>query len=326
MTKFDRRMLLGAALVGPMAVSASGAVAQAPADPAEVVRLWPGRPPGAPGVLPVTQVRDRIATSGFQDRIATSIGEPLMTVFRPARPNGAAVLVIPGGGYVRVVIDKEGFETARRLADAGITAFVLRYRLPGDGWADPADVPLQDAQRAVRLIRAGAADWGVDPSRVAAMGFSAGGHVAASLSTRHAAAVYAPVDAADGLSARPDLAALIYPVIDLAPPNAHAGSRAQLLGRAPSAEAEAAYSPHRHVGAHVPPTFLLHAMDDDSVPVENSLAYLAALRAAKVPAEAHLFEEGGHGFGLRLIQGKPAAAWPDLFLAWAARRGLLKAG
>lgn len=316
-----RRSLLALAA----AAAAAPARGQAPPDPTEVIPLWPGRPPGAAAVLPKAEVFDRVATSGFQDRIVTDIGEPLMTVFRPARPNGAAVLVAPGGGYIRVVIDKEGFETARRLNEAGITAFVLRYRLPREGWSRAADVPLQDAQRAMRLIRARAAEFRVDPRRVAVMGFSAGGHVAASLSTRYADEVYALTDAADRLSARPDLSALIYPVIDMSLPHAHRGSREALLGASPSPGLEAAYSPHRHVNAQTPPTFLVHSADDDSVPVENSLSYLEALRAGKVAAEAHIFEEGGHGFGIRLAAGKPAAAWPDLFLAWAGRKGLTKA-
>lgn len=262
-------------------------------------------------------------TSGFQDRFVTGIAEPLMTVFRPAKPNGGAVLIAPGGGYIRVVIDKEGFEVGHRLAAAGVTCFVLRYRLPAEGWDRPADVPLQDAQRAIRLIRAGVAKWKIDPARVCAMGFSAGGHVMASLATRHGAQVYAPVDAADRLSARPDLSALMYPVIDMARPFAHPGSREALLGAEPTPAQEAAYSPHRHVDATTPPTFMVHAWDDPSVPTENSLNYLAALRAAKIPAEAHIFEEGGHGFGIGLAKGKPAAAWPDLCLAWSARRGFL---
>lgn len=316
----DRRALVALTLAAAPALAA----AQEPADPTETIELWPGTPPGAPAVLPQDVITDRVATSGFQDRFATRVGRPRMTVFRPARPNGAAVLIAPGGTYVRVVIDKEGFETARRLAQAGITAFVLRYRLPIDGWADKADVPLQDAQRALRLIRADAARYGVDPKRVAVMGFSAGGHVAASLSTRHAAKVYRPVDAADALDARPDLSALIYPVIDMSLPHANRGSRESLLGPSPTAEQEAAYSLHRRIDRTTPPTFIVHAWDDASVPVENALGYLAGLRAAGVAAEAHLFEEGGHGFGIRLIQGKPAAAWPDLFLAWAGRRGLFR--
>ncbi|MFN3582656.1 alpha/beta hydrolase [Phenylobacterium sp.] len=318
---FHRRTMLG---LGLTAAATPAVAAIAPADPGEIVPLWPRLPPGAPAVLPREEVRDRAATSGFRDRIVTGVARPLMTVFRPARPNGAAVLVIPGGAYVRVVIDKEGFETARRLNAAGVTAFVLRYRLPGDRWTPRTAAPLQDAQRAMRLIRSNAAAFGVDPARVAVMGFSAGGHVAATLCTRRAEAAYPPLDAADGQDARPDLACLMYPVIDMSPPHAHRGSREALLGSAPAPDAEAAASPHRHVNARTPPTFLVHAMDDDSVPVANSLAYLAALRAARVPAEAHLFEEGGHGFGIRLIQGRPAAAWPDLFLAWAARKGFVK--
>ncbi|MGZ5986355.1 MAG: alpha/beta hydrolase [Caulobacteraceae bacterium] len=319
----DRRALIGLAATAAAAVPARAA--EAPPtfpDPTEVVPLWPGRPPGARAQLPREQVTDRVKTSGFQDRFVTGIGQPLMTVFRPARPNGAAVLIAPGGGYIRVVIDKEGFEVAHRLAAVRITAFVLRYRLPAEGWDHAAQVPLQDAQRALRLIRARAAAFGVDPRRVCAMGFSAGGHVMASLATGHASAVYAPLDAADGESARPDLSALIYPVIDMARPFAHAGSREALLGKAPTSDAEAAYSPHRHVGPMTPPTCLVHANDDPAVPTENSLNYLAALRAQAIPAEAHIFEEGGHGFGIWLARGKPAAAWPDLFLAWAARHGL----
>lgn len=313
----DRRKLFTIAAFA----AASPALAQA-SDPTETIRLWPGPPPNAPDVLPREQTVDRIKTSGFQDRFVTDIGEPLLTVFRPARPNGAAALLMPGGGYIRVVIDKEGFEVARRLADAGVTAFVLRYRLPREGWTS-RDVALQDAQRAMRLIRARAAGDGLDPARVLAMGFSAGGHLAASLATGFAKPVYAPVDAADPLSARPDLSGLLYPVIDMDPRHAHAGSRTALLGGAPTPALEAAYSPHRHVTADTPPTFVVHSADDASVPLENSLAYLAALRAAKVPAEWHVFEEGGHGFGIRLAQGKPAQVWPELFLAWAARRGFL---
>ena len=315
----DRRSLIGLAVAAPALAAAAP-----PPDPTEVARLWPGRPPGARDRLPREQVVDRIATSGFQDRFVTGIGAPLMTVFRPARPNGAAVLVIPGGGYIRVVIDKEGFEVGHRLAAAGVTCFVLRYRLPAEGWDAAADVPLQDAQRAMRLIRAGASRYGVDPQRVCAMGFSAGGHVAASLATRFSERAYAWIDEADHQPARPDLSGLFYPVMTMARPFAHEGSREALLGRTPTPAQEAAYSPQLHVTPETPPSFLVHAWDDPAVPIENSLGYLAALRAARVPAEAHLFEEGGHGFGIYLARGKPAAAWPELFLRWAARRNFLK--
>ena len=235
------------------------------------------------------------------------------------------MLIAPGGGYIRVVIDKEGFEVGHHLAAAGITSFVLRYRLPAEGWDRAADVPLQDAQRALRLIRANAQRFGIDPKRVAAMGFSAGGHVAASLATRHQAKVYKPLDAADRLDARPDLSVLMYPVIDMHRTFAHPGSREALLGKPPERGAEDLYSPQMHVDGRAPPTFIAHAWNDASVPTENSLNYLSALRAAKVAAEAHFFEEGGHGFGIWGARGKPAAAWPDLFLAWAGRRGLMGA-
>jgi acetyl esterase/lipase len=319
----DRRVLIGLAATAAAASPVMAAALPVLPDPTEVVPLWPGRPPGAQATPPHEEIIDRVKTSGFQDRFVTGIGRPLMTVFRPSRPNGAAVLIAPGGSYIRVVIDKEGFEVGHRLAAAGITCFVLRYRLPAEGWDRQADVPLQDAQRAMRLIRAGAGSWSIDPKRVCAMGFSAGGHVAASLATRHGAQAYAPVDAADHLDARPDLSALIYPVIDMAQPFAHPGSRTALLRASPSPATEALYSAHRHVNATTPPTFVVHAWDDPTVPTENSLGYLAALRAAKLPAEAHIFEVGGHGFGIYLARGKPAAAWPELFLAWAGHRGFL---
>jgi acetyl esterase/lipase len=316
--------LTGALAAGPALAAAPDAAALT--DPAETIPLWPGTPPGARAVLPTEQIVDRVASSGFRDRYVTGVGKPMMTVFRPARPNGGAVLVIPGGGYIRVVIDKEGFETGRRLSAAGLTAFVLRYRLPGEGWDRPADIALQDAQRAMRLIRAGAAGFRIDPGRVAVLGCSAGGHVAASLCVRAFDPLYPAPDAADSQEPQPNLCALLYPVITMSPPLAHAGSRTALLGAAPTPAIEAANSPDQHVNERTPPTFLVHALDDPSVPVANSLQYLAALRSAKIPAEAHLFEEGGHGFGIYLARGKPAAAWPDLFLAWAWTHGLTGAG
>jgi len=318
---FDRRTLLALSAATPAAADLAPNLTRPPADPAEIIRLWPGSPPGALAAPPREQIVDRRPQSGFQDRFVSGIGTPLMTVFRPAKPSGAACLIIPGGGYIRVVIDKEGFEIAHRLSAAGVTCFVLRHRLPAEGWSNASEVPLQDAQRAIRLIRADAARRRLDPARVAVLGCSAGGHVAASLATGFERATYASVDTADGLSARPDLCGLLYPVIDMARPYAHSGSRTALLGPDPAPEIEALHSPHRQVTGRTPPTFLVHAADDASVPVENSLNHLAALRAAKVPVEAHIFEEGGHGFGIWLARGKPAHAWPALFLAWAGRKG-----
>lgn len=263
-------------------------------------------------------IADRTRAGGLRDRAYDRIRTPHMDVFRAARPNGAAVLITPGGGYARVVIDKEGYELAAWLQARGITAFVLFYRLPAQGWADRANVPLADAQRAIRLIRARAAEWRVDPARVATIGFSAGGHLCADGCTRFARTVYTPVDRADTLSARPMLSAPIYPVISMDPAIGHTSSRTHLLGNTPGAAAIAEHSPDRQVSAATPPCFLVHAEDDPVVPVENSLRFRAALKGAGVAVETHLFERGGHGFGLR----GPAGHWPDLWAAWAVRHGL----
>jgi len=322
--RLGRRTLLTLGAAAAAAPALAAGETDVP-DPTEVVRLWPGPPPGAPASLPREQITNRIATSGLQDRYVTGVAQPILTVFRPARPNGAAMLVIPGGGYIRVVIDKEGFEAGHRLAAAGVTAFVLRYRLPADGWAQRHDAALQDVQRAMRLIRANAAAYGVDPARVGVIGFSAGGHLTASLSTRWDAPLYAPIDAADRLAARPDIAALGYPVMTMSAPLFHKGSADALLGADAAPELRDAYSPERHVRPDTPPSFMFHAADDPAVPLENSLNYMRALRAQKVAVELHVFEEGGHGFGIARARGKPAAAWPDLFLTWAQRHRFLPA-
>jgi len=312
----NRRTALGFAAAAMTPVSQT----MAPADPTETVRVWPGAAPGGERVTVTPRVVERSTDPAFHDRFAQYTTEPILTVLRPARPNGASLLLIPGGGYKWAVVDKEGLDCARVFTAAGVTCFVLRYRLPGDGWAAGADAPLQDAQRALRLVRAQAAAEGLDPARVAVLGASAGGHLAGMLTARKDA-TYASVDAADEASFRPDLSILLYPVATMADPFVHAGSRRELLGEAPTAEAIERYSLERMDWRGAPPVFLLHAMDDAAVPVENSLQLLSTLRAAGVSAEAHLFEEGGHGFGVRLIEGKPAAVWPQLVLAWAARRG-----
>ena len=209
----------------------------------------------------------------------------------------------------------------RWLSDRGFTAFVLFYRLPYDGWEAGPDVALADAQRAMRVIRHRANDFAIEPERVAAMGFSAGGHLCADLATRFGADVYAAQDDADVLSAKPFCAAPIYPVISMSEPFAHAGSRERLLGAAPPAALELAHSPDQNVPANAPPFFLLHAEDDEVVPVENSLLLRAALRTAGVPVETHLFQNGGHGFGLRKTMGKPVEAWPQLWREWTQSIG-----
>lgn len=321
-----RAFLTAAGGLSLAAVAVRGAAQTPPpgaaaGDPTETIDLWPGTPPGMPPTPPVETVTERSTDATYRDRAVEGVARPRLVVFRPARPNGAAMLVTPGGGYRRIVIDKEGYELARWLVERGVTVFVLFYRLPGEGWAARADVPLADAQRAMRIIRHRSERYGIDPARIGALGFSAGGHVCADLMTRFAAAVYAPVDAADAMSARPCLAAPLYPVVTMTGARAHAGSRLALLGEAPTPAQEAAHSPHLNVPADAPPAFLLHAEDDEVVNVENTLLLRAALRARGIPVETHLFARGGHGFGLRLAAGKPVSAWPELFLAWS--RGLL---
>jgi len=327
-----RRETLLAALAAPLAAAAHAQtpppsrsdppVAPGIPEPGETIDLWPAGAPGMPVTALVETVNERSKDRAVTDRAVYGITKPRLVVFRPKVPNGSAVMVTPGGGYRWVVIDKEGYEIGRWLAARGWTVFVLFYRLPGEGWKAGPDVALADAQRAIRLIRARADHYGIMPERVAAMGFSAGGHVCADLATRYAASVYKPVDAADRLSARPDLAAPIYPVQSMTLPVAHAGSRELLIGRDASPELERAHSPQHNVTAGTPPCFLVHAEDDDTVPVENSLAFRAALKAARVPVETHLFENGGHGFGLRRAMNKPAEIWPDLFVNWARTHGL----
>jgi len=230
-------------------------------------------------------------------------------------------MLIPGGGYSRVAIGHEGYSIARRFAEAGYVCFVLLYRLPADGWAAGAEAPLQDAQRALRLVRSMAGKEKFDANRVGVIGFSAGGHLAAWLTSRTPVESYKPVDAADREPIKAAVAAYMYPVIQMEGPFVHKGSRTQLLGENPSAERMRAYSLDQDVSAQTPPVFLAHAIDDPAVPVDNSIAMLAALRAQKIPAECHLFENGGHGFGIT-AQAQSAAPWPDLFLAFAKRHGV----
>jgi acetyl esterase/lipase len=316
-TDLTRRFLVAAS-------PALGLAAPARANAATVLPLWPGAAPGGGAVTVTEDVVERpLSPGGLRDRIVKGVRRPTLTVFEPARPNGASLLMTPGGGYKWVVMDKEGYECAERFAAAGVTVYVASYRLPGDGWAAGPAVALQDAQRALRLVRGRAAARELDPKRVGVMGFSAGGHVAGSLSLMWDRPTYAAVDDNDRLSARPDSAVLVYPVATMSPPFAHPGSRERMFGPAPAPAQERAWSLEANARPDAPSTFLLHAADDAAVPVENSLRLESALRAAKVATELHVFEEGGHGFGLRFAKGRPVEAWPDLVLAWWKRKGFV---
>ena len=281
--------------------------------------LWPGTPPGAPHPLP-RPAWNMFADPNYPQLWIKGIAAPEVNVFRPALADGSSILVIPGGGYEFLAIQNEGLHPAEFFNARGTTVFVLSYRLPGEGWANRALVPLSDAQRAMRLIRSRAGELKIDPNRVGVMGFSAGGHLAADLTVSHDQPAYAPIDAVDRLSARPAFSALIYPVATLQP-FTHAGSRDTLLGPNPQATLLHARSPELHINAATPPSFLVHSFDDTTVPIDNSLAWIAAARAAKSSVEAHLIAQGGHGFGLHLPPSNPGSRWPDLFALWMRQHG-----
>ncbi|MEC5396721.1 alpha/beta hydrolase [Uliginosibacterium sp. H1] len=284
-----------------------------------ILQLWPGDAPGSEGLDFDLQCVERSADPAVRDRAVSSIRRPTLTVFRPAHPNGCGVLLTPGGGYQRIVLDKEGEDIAQWLNALGVTVFLLQYRLPAEGHNHGADVPLQDAQRALRLIRQRAAEWGLD--HVGALGFSAGGHVAAMLATCHVREVYAAVDAADALSARPDFVLLGYPVISMDAAIAHAGSRQALLGSDESHVRR--YSAECQVNAQTPPLFIFLPDDDASVLPENSVRMYLAARHAGVSAELHSFQRGSHGFGIRFARHGTVAAWTGLAEGWLRQNGWL---
>jgi len=263
--------------------------------------LWPEGAPGAVGAAPADK--------------------PKLTVYRaPAEDaNGAAVVVCPGGSYGRLASDHEGKQVAEWLNSLGVSAFVLQYRL-GPRYRHPA--PLQDAQRAIRLVRARAADWGVDPARVGILGFSAGGHLASTTATHFDDGREGAADPVERQSARPDFAVLAYPVISLEGAPAHSNSRRNLLGEPADPALVELLSNERQVTARTPPTFLFHTADDPGVLATNSLLFFEALQAKGVPGELHVFAHGKHGVGL--AADDPALSqWPRLCALWMQARGLL---
>lgn len=285
---------------------------------AESLPLWPGTPPGGAGFAGQTLPKD------WPSVYVRNVAVPELRLFRPTRSNGAGVLVIPGGGYQFVSVGNEGVDIAGRLTALGLTVFVLTYRLPDEGWPDRADVPLQDAQRAMRLIRSRAPEFGIQANTVAAVGFSAGGHLAATLATAYKTPVYEPLDAIDRLSARPFATGLVYAVITMVKRWTHDPLRERLLGPNPSEALIAAHSTELHVDGSTTPCFLAHAADDETVPVENSLLFLDAMRKAKRPVEAHIFQEGNHAFGIGR-PGTPSADWIALYSTWLQRLNATRA-
>jgi acetyl esterase/lipase len=262
--------------------------------------LWPH---GAPGALPnpapeadTTTAKDNLIAGKPLIRLG-NVSTPTLTLYTPAGKNtGAAVVVFPGGGYRILAIDLEGTEVCDWLTSAGITCVLLKYRVPDTGPFPKSAAALQDAQRAVGIVRSRTAEWHIDPKRIGVLGFSAGAHLAAALSTHFEKRLYDPIDAADQISCRPDFAVIVYP------------------GYLAIAEQNFAANADIHPTEQTPPSFIVQA-EDDPVHVENSTVYFLALKNAKVPAEMHLYAQGGHGYGLRRTE-LPVTGWPQLVETW----------
>jgi acetyl esterase/lipase len=282
------------------------------------ISLWQGKVPGAIACKSYNLIADSSGAWTYMRNITN----PQLDMYpAPAgTANGTAVVICPGGGYWGLAYKHEGYQVAAWLNSLGVTAFVLKYRLPDSAiMNNKAIAPLQDAQEAIRTLRRHAKAWGINPSKIGIMGFSAGGHLAATLSTHFAEPVYQP---SDTTSARPDFSILIYPVISMDSLLTHAGSRSNLLGNAPSAQLVRHFSNEYQVSATTPPAFLVHSSDDGTVPVQNSIAYATALGRYRIPYELHIFQSGGHGYGLGRSQNTEAA-WPELCRAWLKARRLL---
>jgi acetyl esterase/lipase len=270
-------------------------------DP-QTIPLWSGRAPGA---------------IGDED-----LDKPTLTIYMPAHTEGpmTAVIIAPGGGYAHLSMNLEGREPANYFNAMGVAAFVLKYRL-GPRYHHP--VELGDAQRAIRTVRSRAAEWHLDANRIGIMGFSAGGHLAATASTHFDSGDANASDPIDRTSSRPDFAVLCYPVISMTAPWTHKGSKTSLLGENPSPELARSLSIETQVTANTPPTFIYQTNMDTTVPAENSVMYYLALRKAGVPAEMHVFRNGPHGTGLGLTDSA-LGEWPQLLANWLRVSGFLK--
>ncbi|TRX49043.1 alpha/beta hydrolase [Fulvivirga sp. M361] len=243
---------------------------------------------------------------------------PTIEVFLPVRRHstGMALLVCPGGGYSGLAYDWEGTDIAKWLNTQGIAAFVLKYRLPRTtSEKDESTYALQDAQRALRLIRYHSNQWNINTDQVGVIGFSAGGHLASTLATQYDQKVFGSTEPVDALSARPDFVALIYPVITMNADFTHSGSRKNLIGPNPKKETIDLFSNELQVTHRTPPTFIVHSSDDKAVPVKNSLLFYEALRKANVSAEMHIYPEGGHGYSLAIGKGY-LQNWTDRMADW----------
>lgn len=315
-------LALAAASTIGLAAAADVRAQPAATDTRERIDLWPHPPAGA--LHPdMSELIEQTSTSPYySSRRASRIAKPYMIAMPAAQPNGSAVLIIPGGSFQYAYFEHEGYYVADILNRAGISCFVLIYRMAQDGWKDPVRVGPADAQRAMRLIRANAERFHLDPARVGVLGFSAGGFLTTTLATRHSAPLYAPVDATDKLSARPFLAAPIYPVQSVDPAYAYGGVAPSLFGGTPTPAQIREWSPDLNVTADAAPTFLVHAEDDGAVPVANTVRLRDSMVAAKITVETHLFAHGGHGFGVGARPGSPDGLWLPLFVNFAREQKL----
>jgi len=277
-----------------------------------IISLWKGNPP-----LQITSGSQEVSIQEGILRIS-NVQIPRREVYLPTKQiaTGQAVVIFPGGGYGILAYDWEGTDFAKWLNSQGIAGIVVKYRLPiSQSLINPKEVPLLDAQRALRLVRHHAEIWNIDPEKVGVMGFSAGGHLASTLSTQFSYELERTKDKIDNISARPDFSILVYPVITFQDQYTHGGSRKNLLGEKPSQELIDRFSNEKNVNANTPPTFLVHAQDDLAVPVENSLLYYQALRANEVSASLHLYPSGGHGFAFGMGKGT-VENWRLVLLDW----------
>ena len=252
----------------------------------------------------------------------SKVSEPTLLAFLPPKEkaNGTAVIICPGGGYGILAASHEGTDVAKVFNEWGVTAFVLKYRLPDDSIMQNKEIgPLQDAQRAIQLVRTDAKKWGIAANKIGIMGFSAGGHLASTAGTHFNHAV---IENKKNISLRPDFMVLLYPVISFSDSLAHMGSRINLIGKDASAEKINYYSNELQVTKETPATFLVHAKDDGGVKVQNSIAFYEALQKNGVPAEIHLYEKGGHGFGMN--NKTSSDKWMDWLKTWMQKNGWVK--
>ncbi|MBL7856759.1 MAG: alpha/beta hydrolase [Cyclobacteriaceae bacterium] len=268
-----------------------------------------------PGTIPNSKpTPDEEVTTNEGMTIVRNISRPSLSIFLPAKEkaNGTAIIIFPGGGYWVNAIGHEGYDVAKKFTAMGITAFVVKYRIPNDATMMDREIgPLQDAQQAIHVVRTRAKEWSINPSQIGVMGFSAGGHLASTAGTHFTK----PVIVEPGVvNVRPDFMILIYPVISFQDHVGHTGSRDQLIGKSPLKDKIDFYSNELQVTAQTPPTFLVHASDDDAVKSENSILFYQALVKYHVPAELHIYQKGGHGFGMN--NKSTSDQWMDRCTNW----------